>query len=309
MLRTQCKRVKREGSTTVYIRHLSSVVFTNMCHMSEEFLRAFPDSPSCASAYVVWASSELSQFTTHFAKQVFMPQTSLSTVTECVVMVRTQCERVIVYLRRDLYYQLDGALRSPLTKALRDTRDKLIDSIKLRALEDKWIPINLHSRSGLARCLQEHANMGLKLDSYVTGDIWLQLTASTLAFTKVFLTLLDDCLRLRTTELMFTIDETLYSVFEAQIKHNENMLRNELNQDQRQFLTKNAEFLLVTVIDVAQKKYYENVGNECPKLVTLQKEYSALMKGVSPTARSTKTKYSSEFFFDCIRKKIGENNN
>lgn len=49
MLKVQYKRVKREGSTTMYVRHLSSVVFTNMCHMTEEFLRAFPTSSSCYS--------------------------------------------------------------------------------------------------------------------------------------------------------------------------------------------------------------------------------------------------------------------
>lgn len=53
MLKTQCKRVKREGSTTTYIRNLSSVVFTNMCHMSDEFLRAFPDSSSCSSGQLL----------------------------------------------------------------------------------------------------------------------------------------------------------------------------------------------------------------------------------------------------------------
>lgn len=150
MLKTQCKRVKREGSTTTYVRNLSSVVFTNMCHMSEEFLRAFPDTSDCASAYVVWASGELSLFTTHFAKQVFMPQTSLSTITECVVLVRSQCERLCTY-GVDFRYQLDGALRSSLSKALNDARDKFIDSIKLRAIDDKWIPMNLNTKSGLAR--------------------------------------------------------------------------------------------------------------------------------------------------------------
>ncbi|XP_018562650.1 exocyst complex component 8 [Anoplophora glabripennis] len=294
MLKTQCKRVKREGSTTMYVRHLSSVVFTNMCHMSDEFLRAFPDSPSCASAYVVWASGELSLFTTHFAKQVFMPQTSLSTITECVVMVRTQCERLCTY-GVDLCYQLDGALRSPLTRGLREARDKLIDSIKLRSLDDKWIPMNLHSKSAVARCLQEHSNMGLELSSYITGDTWIQLTASTLSFTKMFLTLLEDCMRLKTTELIFTIDETLYNVFEAQIRHTENSLRNELNQDHRQFVVRNADFLLDTVINVSQKKYKDAVGYECPSLAKLRKEYSAITRGVSPAVRSTKTKYSSEF--------------
>ncbi|KAG5870032.1 hypothetical protein JTB14_026613 [Gonioctena quinquepunctata] len=294
MLKTQCKRVKREGSTSTYIRNLSSVVFTNMCHMSEEFLRAFPDSPSCASAYVVWASGELSLFTTHFAKQVFMPQTSLSTVTECVVLIRTQCERLYSY-GVDLCYQLDGALRSHLIKALREAKDKSIDSVKLRANDDKWIPMNLQTKSALSRFLQEYAQMGVQLESYVTGVTWLQLTASTLAFTKMFLTLLKDCLKLRTAELIFTIDETLYSVFEAQVRHNENSLRDEMNQEQRDFLTKNAEFLLVRLLEVSQETYKENVGYECSTLEKLQKEYSALSKGISPTKRNTKTKYSSDF--------------
>ncbi|XP_072396920.1 exocyst complex component 8 [Diabrotica undecimpunctata] len=294
MLRTQCKRVKREGSTTTYIRNLASVVFTNMCHMSDEFLRAFPDSPTCASAYVVWASNELLLFTGHFIKQVFMPQTSLSTVTECIVLVRTQGERLYSY-GLDLCYQLDGALRSSLVKALKDGKDKLIDSIKLRALEDKWIPINLHSKSALGRFLHEHSQMGLNLESYVSGDTWIQLTASTLSFTKMFFQLLNDCMKLKTTELVYTIDETLYNVFDAQLKHNENALRNELNQDQRNFLTKNAEFLLVNVIEVSQKIYNQNVGYECATLQKLQGEYVALKKGVSPTTRNTKTKYSSEF--------------
>lgn len=47
-------------------------------------------------AFVVWASSELNIFTTHFIKQVFLPQTSLPTLTECVILARTQCERVFI---------------------------------------------------------------------------------------------------------------------------------------------------------------------------------------------------------------------
>lgn len=97
MLKTQYKRVKREGSTNMYVRYLSSVVFTNLCHMTEEFLRAFPDSPSCTSAFIVWASTELNLFTTHFVKQVFVPQTNLSTLAECVVLIRFQCERVSIF--------------------------------------------------------------------------------------------------------------------------------------------------------------------------------------------------------------------
>lgn len=47
----------------------------------------------------------------------------------------------------------------------------------------------------------------------------------------MFLLLLDDCMKLKTTELLHTIDETLYDVFDAQIKHNEIYLRGEMNQE------------------------------------------------------------------------------
>lgn len=171
MLKTQYKLVKREGSTNMYVRYLSSVVFTNLCHMTEEFLRAYPNSSSCTSAFIVWSSTELSLFTTHFVKQVFVPQTSLSILAECVLLVRDQCERLFNY-GIDLLYQLDGTLRTPITKALKEARDKQVDVIKRKSAETKWIPSNLRTKMGLARCLQEHTEMGLVLDGYVTGMLY-----------------------------------------------------------------------------------------------------------------------------------------
>lgn len=49
------------------------------------------------------------------------------------------------------------------------------------------------------------------------------------------------------------------------------------------------------VLAVSQNKYKEAVGYECAQLNKLQTEYSALIKGISPSVRSTKTKYSSDF--------------
>ncbi|KAK4879588.1 hypothetical protein RN001_007734 [Aquatica leii] len=291
IMRTHCKRVKREGSVIVYIQHLSSAVFTNMCHMTEEFLRAFPNSPSCSSAFIVWASTELSIFTTHFIKQVFITQTTLSTLTECVVLARSQCERLCAY-GIDFCYQLDGAFRTPLTRAIRDARDKVTDAIKLRSLEDTWIPTNLKSKSGLARCLQEHAKMDLLLDNYVTGDCWLQLTNNTLSFTKLFLNLLEDCLKLQTSELLYTIDEVLFDILDAQVKYIGQSLRSEKQVEQRQFITKNVDFVLITLISLAQKKYSTVVGFESFGLKRLVKENTALLHGVTPTSRQI-TKYSS----------------
>ncbi|KAI4465406.1 exocyst complex component 8 [Holotrichia oblita] len=242
-------------------------------------------------SYVVWASHELNLFTSHFIKQAFVPQTSLSTLTECIILVRSQCERLCKY-GIDICYQLDGSLRSPLTKALRDAKDKLIDSIKLRAQEDKWIPMNLKSKSALARLMQEYLDMGLLLNDYVTGDYWLQLTTNTVSFTKLFLKFLDDCLKLQTADLLHIIDETMYFVYEAQIKHVEYSLKNEKQLEQRQFMIKNADFLLNHLFNVVQKKYKDVNNFESPSLIKLKTENTAILKGITATARNI-TKYSS----------------
>ncbi|XP_022904628.1 exocyst complex component 8 [Onthophagus taurus] len=294
MLKIQCKQVKREGSTFVYTKNLTSVVFTNLCHMTEEFLRAFSTSSSCISAYVVWASNEIALFTSHFIKQAFVPQTSLTTLADCIILVRSQCDRLCKY-GIDLCYQIDGSLRDHLNQALKDTRNKLIDLIKVRCSEDKWTPMNLKSRNHLSRYLQEFKDVGLEVNNYVTGDYWLQLTANTMSFTKVFLTLVEDCMRLQAPDLLYRIESTLYSVFEAQLKHIEVTLRNEKRNEQRQFIIKNANFLLTTVLKLAQDKFKAVNKMESEKLSKLKMENSALIKGVTPTTRSI-PKYNNEEF-------------
>lgn len=59
------------------------------------------------------------------------------------------------------------------------------------------------------------------------GDCWLGLTANTVAFSKLYLTFLEDCLRLATPELLYTVDEVLSDVFKAQMLHVEASLSND----------------------------------------------------------------------------------
>ncbi|KAJ8870871.1 hypothetical protein PR048_027172 [Dryococelus australis] len=160
ILKMQLKRVKREGATVLYVRQLGGIFFSNLTDMAREFLRAFPSSPHCASAFVVWTGAELTLLASHLIKQVFVPQVSITTLAECVTSVRNQCDQ-LCELGLDLRYQLDGLLRTALARALRDSREKLVDAVKLRAAEDKWRPLNLQSKVGLARFLQEMSDIGI----------------------------------------------------------------------------------------------------------------------------------------------------
>jgi hypothetical protein len=47
-----------------------------------------------SAAFVMWTSSELTHLTSHLIKQVFMPQSSITMLAECVTCVRNQCDQV-----------------------------------------------------------------------------------------------------------------------------------------------------------------------------------------------------------------------
>nr|CAD7201473.1 unnamed protein product [Timema douglasi] len=309
ILKAQLKRVKREGATVLYVRQLGGIFFSNLTDMAREFLRAFPSSPSCSSVFVVWSGAELNHFTSHLIKQVFMPQVSISTLAECVTCVRSQCDQ-LCELGLDLRYQLDGLLRTPLTRALRDSREKLVDAVKLRAAEDKWHPLNLQNKAGLGKFLQEMSDIGIaSIHTHVTGHYsarrlslnfpvvvlfisacWVGLTGNTVAFSKLYLSLLEDCVRLATPELVYTIDEVLGDVFHAQLRHVEISARTDSLRGEAKFIMKNAVFLLDTLLTLAEHGYEEKLGHPCSRLAQLHDEYSWLKKD---NANKPVTKYST----------------
>lgn len=56
--------------------------------------------------------------------------------------------------------------------ALKETRDKLTDTIKLRCAEDKWKPYNLNNRQQRDKFLAEFTEAGLtSMTSYLTGKL------------------------------------------------------------------------------------------------------------------------------------------
>lgn len=120
----------------------------------------------------------------------------------------------------DFRYQLDGQLRSPLARALQDSSEKYVDAVKVRAAEDTWRPSNLQSAQNLQKLLSELDDLAITVPStYLTSDCWMSLTSNTVAFARLYVGLLEDCLSVATPELIFTIDGVLISVMRAQVQH------------------------------------------------------------------------------------------
>ena len=120
----------------------------------------------------------------------------------------------------DFRYQLDGQLRSPLAKAIQDTGERYVDMVKKHIAEDTWRPTNLESWKNVEKLLSEFEVLGITVPSFcLTNDRWTVLTDNTLTFSRLYASLLEDCLSVATPELMATIDAVLVSVMRTQVQH------------------------------------------------------------------------------------------
>lgn len=69
-----------------------------------------------------------------------------------------------------MIYQIDGQLRTAVTRALFATRDKMIENIKLNSAEDMWHPMNLKTKQQREKLINEFSSMGLPgLENYQIG--------------------------------------------------------------------------------------------------------------------------------------------
>ncbi|CAL7942764.1 unnamed protein product [Xylocopa violacea] len=296
VLKARLKRVKREGAIAPYVKQLSAIAFSNIVEVTKEFLKIFPQSTNCTSGLVVWCSQEVKHLTAHLTKQLFTPQVSLSTLVECIVSVRTYCDQ-LTNLGMDFRYQLDGQLRSPLAKAIQDTGDKYVDIVKAHVTDDTWRPTNLESSKNVQKLLSELDDLGITVpSSYLTNDCWIALTDNTLTFSKIYVSLLEDCLSIATPELMSIIDGVLVSVMRVQVQHITMSLTNPKLKQERRLVHDNALYIRDVVIMRGLELYKSTTNQIFKKLLALKEQIvfdSSSLTKPKPAPRTSIPKYST----------------
>lgn len=84
------------------------------------------------------------------------------------------CQTKLVDIGLDLTYYLEAELQSSVERWLRDGREKLIESVKLRALEDKWRPINLVNKAGVQRFTDDMNEVGIaSVQPWIYGKFYI----------------------------------------------------------------------------------------------------------------------------------------
>ncbi|XP_011638659.1 exocyst complex component 8 [Pogonomyrmex barbatus] len=295
VLKARLKRIKRESTIVAYVKQLSAIAFSNIVEIAREFVKTFPKSTNCTSGLVVWCSQEVKYLTSHLSQQLFVPQVTLSTLVECIVTVRSHCDQ-LTHLGIDLRYQLDGQLRSPLAKAIQDAGENCIDKVKRHIAEDTWRPTNLETSQNLQKLLTELDDLGIGVPSLQTNDCWIPLTYNTLTFSKIYVSLLEDCLSVTTPELISTIDSVLVSVMRIEVQHLIVSLTDPKLKQERKLVQNNAAYVRDVIIARGMELYKSTTNQKFTKLLALKEQI--VFESPSPTKprpapRTSVPKYST----------------
>ncbi|KAI4497387.1 hypothetical protein M0802_007398 [Mischocyttarus mexicanus] len=296
MLEARVKRVKREGAIVPYIRQLSAIAFSNIADMAKEFLKLFPQSTNCTSGLVVWCSQEIKYLTLHLTSLLFIPQVSLSVLSECIVAVRSHCDQ-LTQLGMDFRYQLDGQLRSPLSKVILITSENYIDTFETHAAKDTWSPTNLENSQNLRNLLLELDNLSISVpQAYLKNDFWIALTSNTLEFSKLCISFIENCLSIATPELMQTIDTAVLSLIGKKIQHLIGSLNNPKLKQERQIIQDNAAYIKDVIVNRVLELYESTTNQKFTRLLVLKEQI--VLEPISPVKpkaapRTSVPKYSS----------------
>ncbi|XP_075983523.1 exocyst complex component Exo84 [Anticarsia gemmatalis] len=277
-VKVHVKAVQLEGSINSYVKQVGEVFFCSLSDALTEFTMLFPKNK--ISAFVVWASMQLRMLMSQIIKQVFTPQCALDSVLDCVQSLRDQCT-LFCEFGLDLRFQMNSCLRSPIVKALREYKEKIVDSMKTKVSEDKWTPVNMHTKAGVNKFLSQMENLGLILAKYIINETWVDLSSSTIWFAQSVITVQKVGLKLVTKDTMEVLDECIFAVFNSRL-----MLS--LGNDSS-YAQKNFKFILDTVMPLMLRCYKEEVGYDNEKLVGLAKKFGY----VAPPKKSNITKYTS----------------
>lgn len=278
-VKVHVKGVQLEGSINSYVKQVGEVFFCSLSDALTEFIILFPKNK--ISAFIVWASMQLRILMSQLIKQVFTPQCPLDSILECVQSLRDQCT-LFCEFGLDLRFQMNSCLRTPIIKALREYKDKIVESMRPKVAEDKWTPVPMHTKAGVHKFLQQMESLGLILAKYIINETWVDLSSSTIWFAQSVITVQKVGLQLVTKDMMDVLDECIYAIFNSRL-----MLS--LGNDSS-YAQNNYKFILDTVMPLMLRHYREEVGYDNEKLVALAKKFGV---NVMPLKKSNITKYTS----------------
>lgn len=244
---------------------------------------SFPPSYPMA-CLMVWCEGEVTKFIGTFCKHVFLPNVPLGITCESVSILRHQSNRLRNSLGLDLLSFIDKLIRSDILTTIRESREKLIDSLRTKVTEESWESLNLQSKPGVDKFFAEIKDSSLNqlLLSYVYDETKISLSSSVVSFSKGIVSYTSDSMKMSTPFTHKELVSAILQVIRSFIQLVEQSLRKEENQRSIKFIRRNASFLLDNLLPLVDGLYSDRMGSRLREITTIRNDFEHL-KGESGT--------------------------
>ncbi|XP_015779421.1 PREDICTED: uncharacterized protein LOC107357295 [Acropora digitifera] len=236
-------------------------------------------------SFVVWANSELKHFVTRFSCQVFRGEMGLAAIGVCLSMAKQQCEK-LHEIGLDLTFSMLQMLEVDIVKAFLDTRDQMLKFARHKAKEGNWKAINFDGRRDeLSTLCGEMESCGIEdFQSNCVAGNRVELSSSTVTFTKGVLGYLADGLAINSPKLQDTFVSCIADLFENQVVQFDGILKSGCYAEEHDFILKNASFVLETILPLVKRRL--KVAGSQNRLLKIQHELKRL-QAISPCTDSS----------------------
>ncbi|XP_074600420.1 exocyst complex component Exo84 [Brevipalpus obovatus] len=327
ILRYCLMQQKKEGATFQYIERMSTVFFSNVQESCKEFQRAFGlnsggssfaslsgtlssadslslnngtekasvFSPSMAMACLVsWVKKKLKHFLDSFCVHVFTTQVPASVASDCVALVYQHCRKLRAAVHFDLVFYCDQRLRNGIERIINETREKLLEAIRHRCGNDRWLPQNFSNKPAVTKFLEEMKESGFPLHPYVYDECKISLTSNTTSFAKSYYNSLRDLVKLSTPLTHKLVITAIVAPLEAHFQHIEKALRDNNLRSQRNTIALAAAYLGETLLPKSIEYCRDKLGSTPEELVAIRNKYAQLKIEPSEPVRTHRTPTHSD---------------
>lgn len=268
------QQLRTEGSITLYINKLSKLFFNFLNETAAEFEYSFNEINGCFSAFIVWVEKEMELFVHKLSTQVISVNTEVADVAECVSNAQLHCSQ-LKSQGLDVDFMLNRLLMRHIQSSIKDHRQKIIDATKLRNSEECWKMVNMGTPQAADRLVEEMQHLGLSnFEDFRHEMCFIQLTTSTLAFTRALLSHTDICIKMIMPELEKNVLTGIFEIASCFTSFIDGCLKSERsNKEKFNLIKQNGKFLAISLIPLVEQKLKKSLSYPPKKLEELRTSF------------------------------------
>lgn len=267
IIQRDLKDVKMEGTVTLYVSNYASTFFNGLGNVAQEFERAFGDNDGSYSSLVLWCDNQLREFHKQTSPEIFKPDCPLSVITECMSDILKTCDG-LQEIGLDLGFALIGLFYPQLSQALSDSRDQIHQQCATSGTAERWTPLDLSDDKAQLAALQlRMESVGIKdFKNLIHEGSLVDLSQTTVHFCKLVFSFTNDVLRIYTPEIFKEFIDCFCDIFHNMMDIFTDALARDENIPMTESITKDAMFVIDTVLVAIINKIDSETGLEIPDL-------------------------------------------